>query len=399
MMKMPGSFRLVMNKTVPGGKTCEKVSGEAMKKVSEFHSGIGGYCVTPLVSLNSLAKKCGAEKIYVKNESKRFGLNAFKGLGGSYAIAACLCEKFGVPLDKNTFSVLTSAEFHEKIKDITFITATDGNHGRGVAWFASRLGCRAVVYLPKGTAAERLNNILALGAHAEITEFNYDDTVRLAEKTARENGWVLVQDTSWNGYEDIPLNVMRGYTTLGAEIIAQLEKSGEKKPTHLFLQAGVGSMAAAVAGYFAAEWRDECPKIIVVEPDKADCLFRTAEAADGKLHFVSGDMNSMMAGLCCGEPCPLAWDILKETACGFISCDDSYSAFGMKMLASPETGDEAIVSGESGAVTAGAAVRLLTDPALAAEKEALGLNESSRILVISTEGDTDRENYLRIIGG
>lgn len=369
------------------------VSAEKVKDVHRFHEGFSGYEPTPLVYLSALAEKLSVSEFAVKDESKRFGLNAFKALGGSYAIAKIICEKLGIALDENTFSKLRSGIYDDKLKGMTFITATDGNHGRGVAWTAKMLGCRAVVYLPEGSAEERLRNILALGADAEITKLNYDDTVRYAASLAEKNGWVLVQDTSWDGYEEIPAAIMQGYTTLAHEVCSQLRE----KPTHLFLQAGVGSMAGAIAGYFASVWKDECPKIIIVEPDKADCIFRTAKANDGKLHTVTGSMDSMMAGLCCGEPCTIGWDILKNTADAFVSCGDSASALGMRTLGKPLVNDERIVSGESGAVTAGVAVMLLTEPELGEYKNALGLNENSRILVISTEGDTDRENYIRIL--
>ena len=369
------------------------VSAEKVKDVHRFHEGFSGYEPTPLVYLSALAEKLSVSEFAVKDESKRFGLNAFKALGGSYAIAKIICEKLGIALDENTFSKLRSGIYDDKLKGMTFITATDGNHGRGVAWTAKMLGCRAVVYLPEGSAEERLRNILALGADAEITKLNYDDTVRYAASLAEKNGWVLVQDTSWDGYEEIPAAIMQGYTTLAYEVRSQLRE----KPTHLFLQAGVGSMAGAIAGYFASVWKDECPKIIIVEPDKADCIFRTAKANDGKLHTVTGSMDSMMAGLCCGEPCTIGWDILKNTADAFVSCGDSVSALGMRTLGKPLGNDERIVSGESGAVTAGVAVMLLTEPELGEYKNALGLNENSRILVISTEGDTDRDNYIRIL--
>lgn len=384
-------MQITYNKNIkPLGDCC--VLAENVENVHRFHEGLEGYAPTPLHSLTALADKLNVAEFLVKDESKRFGLNAFKALGGSYAIAKIICEKLGLELDENTFSALQSGKFDGELKAMTFITATDGNHGRGVAWTAKMLGCKVVVYLPEGSAEERLRNILALGAEAEITDMNYDDTVRYAERLARENGWVLVQDTSWDGYEDIPAAIMQGYTTLAWEINEQL--SGKEKPTHLFLQAGVGSMAGAIAGYFASLWKEECPKIIIVEPDKADCIFRTAKADDGKLHLVKGSMDSMMAGLCCGEPCTIGWDVLKNVATAFISCDDSYAAYGMRLLGRPSGGDPVIISGESGAVTAGVAARIMEDEEI---KSALGLNENSRILVISTEGDTDRENYRRIV--
>ena len=374
------------------------VSLKAAESAAAFHRSLPCYAPTPLEELPALARSLGVEQILVKDESRRFGLNAFKGLGGSYAIAGWLCRTFGLELNENTFAQLQSPSFRDRLKEITFVTATDGNHGRGVAWAAQVFGCRAVVYLPKGSARERLDNILALGADAEITGWNYDDTVRFAEETARKKGWVLIQDTAWPGYEDIPADIMGGYTTLAWETERQRTEQGWEVPTHLFLQAGVGSFAGAMAGYFSALWKEKRPRIIVVEPDQADCLYQTAKAADGALHAVTGPMNSMMAGLCCGEPCTLGWEILRDRVCGFISCDDETSALGMRLLGKPGGGDPLIVSGESGAVPLGAAARLLLEPDLAAFREALGLDARSRILVISTEEDTGRENYQRILG-
>lgn len=383
-------FSVVYNGHVkPASDSC--VSAEAVENVHLFHEGIAGYEMTPLVSLKALAESCGVSEFLVKDESKRFGLNAFKALGGSYAIAKYICEKEGLKIGADTFSKLCSLNLGGQ----TFITATDGNHGRGVAWTAKMLGCKAVVFMPAGSARERLENIRALGAKAEITDMNYDDTVRHAAALAEEKGWTLIQDTAWEGYEDIPAAIMQGYTTIGFELKKQLE--GKEKPTHLFLQAGVGSFAGAMAGYFSNLWGKECPKIIIVEPDKADCIFRTAKAGDGTLHTVTGSMDSMMAGLCCGEPCTLGWDILKNAASAFVSCGDSYSARGMRILGRPIGDDPVIVSGESGAVTAGVASAMLTDDSLSDIKTALGMDDNSRILVISTEGDTDRENYIKIL--
>ena len=367
---------------------------EQVTAVRAFHRSIPGYAPTPLVKLDGLARKLGISALWVKDESKRFGLNAFKGLGGSYAIARELARRLGRPLSELPFEELCGPEAREKLGELTFVTATDGNHGRGVAWAARKLGHRSVVYMPKGSALERLENIRAQGAQAEITDMNYDDAVRLAARMAEEHGWVLVQDTAWPGYEEIPSWIMQGYTTLADEIAEQLE--GEI-PTHLFLQAGVGSFAGAVLGAFAARWGEKCPITCIMEPDQADCIYRTAAADDGKLHFVTGDMGSMMAGLCCGEPCTISWEILNGCADGFISCADCYSADGMRLLGKPETGDEAVVSGESGAVGAGVIRAIMLEEQLEPLRRHLGMDGNSRVLMISTEGDTDRANYRRIL--
>ena len=366
-------FRAVFR--TPERKTpTAKFGRDAVEKVREFHRGIPEYSVTPLAKLPELAGKLGVKGIYIKDESYRFGLNAFKVLGGSYAVAEAVKGRNG---------------------DVTFITATDGNHGRGVAWAAKRMGMKCVVYMPKGTAKERLDNILKLGADASITDLSYDDDVRMASADAERNGWVLVQDTSHDGYEEIPEKIMQGYTTMALEAAEQL---GDVIPTHVFLQSGVGSMAGAVTAFLADFYGDGKPVITIVEPVTADCAFRTAEADDGKLHAVDGEMSTMMAGLACGEVCPIAWDYLRDYAECFVSMPDGAAAEAMRALAFPAGEDDAVVSGESGAAGFGAALAILTDPGLEDIKNRLGIDESSVILCISTEGATDRENYMRITG-
>ena len=368
---------------------------EAAEKACCFHRSFPTYRETPLVSLSHLAGELGVAAIYVKDESARFGLNAFKVLGGSYAIGNYIAKRLGLDLEELPFERLVSEEIREKLGPVTFVTATDGNHGRGVAWTANRLGQKCVVYMPKGSAEERLSNIRALGAEASITKLNYDDAVRLAKAGEERYGWVLVQDTAWDGYEEIPRWIMEGYTTMAAETTEQLH--GEK-PTHVFLQAGVGAMAGAICGYFASLYGDETrPVITIVEPNQADCIYRTAKANDGNRHFVTGEMNSIMAGLCCGEPCSVGWNVLKEHADHFISMPDYVAAKGMRILGNPLNGDPRVISGESGAAALGLAAEVLLNPKLASLKESLGLDQNSRILCFSTEGDTDRENYRRIV--
>lgn len=385
------------HRTQPKPAALAHTNQEAVEQAMAFHRTIPGYRPTPLVSLPALARELGVGKLWVKDESKRFGLNAFKALGGSYAIARWMGEKLGLTGDKLTFPALTAPESREKLGAVTFVTATDGNHGRGVAWAARELGQQAVVYLPKGSARERLENIRALGAQAEITDLSYDDAVRLAARKGEEHGWVLIQDTAWPGYEEIPGWIMEGYTTLAGEIFDQLAQAGEEPPTHLFLQAGVGSFAASVLGSALCRWGKGCPVTVIVEPDQADCLYRTAKAADGQMHPVTGEMHSMMAGLCCGEPCTLAWDILGPCADAFLSCSDDYAALGMRLLGQPRGSDPAIVSGESGAVGVGVLAGILHEEALHDLCWTLGLDERSRVLCISTEGDTDRANYQNIL--
>lgn len=369
------------------------MSLENAKKVQAYHASFPVYKETPLVALKETAGILGVENIYVKDESYRFGLNAFKVLGGSYAMGNYLARKLGMSISEMPYERLVSEEVKKELGDITFVTATDGNHGRGVAWTANRLGQKAVVYMPKGSAKERLENIQAEGADASITDLNYDEAVRLANRQGEEKGWVMVQDTAWEGYEDIPEWIMQGYGTMGYEAYTRLPQN----PTHIFLQAGVGSMAGAVTGFFAGVYGEERPVITIVEPNKADCIFRTAKEADGKLHFVTGDMDTIMAGLACGEPCSIGWNVLRDYADNFISCPDYMAAQGMRILGNPAVGDDRVIAGESGAAAFGCVSEILRNPQYQDIKEKLGLNETSRVLFFNTEGDTDKENYRSIV--
>ena len=380
---------------------------EAAEEVCRFHQSLPDYAVTPLAALHNLAGRLGVKGFYVKDESRRFGLNAFKALGGSYAVARCLAELCALPPEAVTFDKLRGDNVRRRLAQLyngeamTLVTATDGNHGRGVAWTAQQLGLKSVVFMPAGTAPERLENILALGAQASITELNYDDAVRKARDCADAYGWLLVQDTAWDGYEKIPLAIMQGYMTLALEAFCQLEQAGAL-PTHIFLQAGVGSMAGAVTGFCANYYRRRgarLPVIIIVEPCAADCLHRTAAADDGRLHFVTGAMQSMMAGLCCGEPCSIGWEILRSYAAHYAAMTDDVAAQGMRLLGRPQSGDAAVVSGESGAAGAGCAAALLQEARYAEYRRRLGLDKDSVILCISTEGDTDKANYRRVMAG
>lgn len=392
---MNETFKLVLREHTGSGRDWPFLNEESAHRVRAFHRSFPMYAPTPLAQLPKTAAQLGLKAIYVKDESHRFGLNAFKVLGGSYAIGCILARELGWRMDELTYDLLISPEIQARLGNRTFVTATDGNHGRGVAWSANQFGFHSVVYMPKGSALSRLNNIRAAGADAEITELNYDDTVRLAHAQAEKNGWVLVQDTAWDGYEEIPTRIMQGYTTMGLEAYEQLPEA----PTHVFLQAGVGSMAAAVAGLLASLYGKNRPIIVIVEPNKADCFYRTAKANDGTCHPVTGAMNTIMAGLACGEPCSIAWEILADYADYFLSCPDYAAATGMRMLGNPVPGDDRVISGESGAAGVGCVAEIMTDPALCELRKQLKLDAHSRVLFFSTEGDTDPENYRAIVWG
>lgn len=369
---------------------------EVADKATQFHSSFPKYQKTPLAHLKNAAKELGVGDIFVKDESYRFGLNAFKVLGGSYAIGTYIAKRLGKDLSELPFEVMTSDEVKKQLGELTFVTATDGNHGRGVAWTANQLGQKSVVYMPKGSAPERLENIRKENSDASITDLRYDDVVRMASKRAQQPNCVLVQDTSWDGYTEIPGWIIQGYTTMANEIYRELEQMKER-PTHIFLQAGVGSMPASLAGFFTNVYKDNPLFIGVVEPNKSDCIFRTAAARDGKMHFVTEEMNTIMAGLACGEPCPIAWDILKDCCDFFLSFPDYAAAKGMRILGNPIGEDPRVVSGESGASAFGCIAEILSNPNLQKIKEQLCLNENSKLLFISTEGDTDRKNYRSIV--
>lgn len=368
------------------------MNSKIMEEVRSFHQSFPEYQITPLHSLDHLAKKLEINKIWVKDESYRFGLNAFKVLGGSYAVGKYLAKKLNMDISELSFEKLKSKEIKERLGDITFVTATDGNHGRGIAWAASQLGQKSVVYMPKGASEIRLNNIKAEGAEASITDLNYDGTVQLASQMAKENGWILIQDTAWDGYEDIPTWIMQGYGTIIDETIEQLEGD---KPTHVFLQAGVGAFASSILGYLASRFGEEYPMTVIVEPDEAACYYKSMKIADGKAYAVTGSLDTIMAGLACGQPSKTSWGIIRDYAALFFSCPDEVAARGMRILANPLVADPQIVSGESGAAVGIGLISLVDREKRL--KEILKLNKDAKVLIISTEGDTDPDHYEKVI--
>ena len=385
---------------VPGSddKFLDLMSEENVTKANEFHKSFPQYSVTPLQKLSALASYLGVKGIYCKDESYRFGLNAFKVLGGSYAMGRYIAKELGRDISQLPYNVLSSDKLREEFGQATFFTATDGNHGRGVAWAAKRLGQKAVVRMPKGTTKTRFDNIAKEGAEVTIEEVNYDDCVRMAaaEAAKTEHG-IIVQDTAWAGYEEIPSWILQGYGTLVLEADKQLKENGVDRPTHVFVQAGVGSLAGAVVGYFAHKYKENPPVMVGCEASAADCLYRSAVQADGNLVNVTGDLQTIMAGLACGEGNTIGWDILKNHVTVFASCPDWMSAKATRIYANPLENDPHIISGESGSVPLGLAYTALHDEDAKDLKEALKLDENSNILVISTEGDTDPVRYREIV--
>ena len=361
---------------------------EGAKEALRFHTMLSVYDKTPLVSIEALAKKLGVKAIFVKDESKRFGLNSFKGLGGSFAMFCILCRELGLDPQKAELSDLMTPSAKERLKSTVFVTATDGNHGRGVAWAGSLFGCKVHVYMPAGSAEVRAEAIRKFGAEVTITELNYDKTVLLAKEQSEKNGWHLIQDTSHEGYEEIPSKIVQGYLTLAAETVEELD-SLNTKPTHLFLQAGVGAMAGGVLAYFADRYGENKPICAIVEPKAANCVYLSALAEDGSPHSLEGDPQTIMAGLNCGTPCGVTWSVLRDYAEFYLSCEDFVAAQGMRLYA-----QNGVISGESGAATLGALELILSRQDIRAD---FGLNENSVIVLVNTEGDTDPENYDEIV--
>ena len=368
-----------------------------VEKARVFHKSFPQYSETPLANLKEMAKFLGLEKVCIKDESYRFGLNAFKVLGGSYAIARHLADELGRDITTVDYKYLTSDDLKKDLGNIvTFFSATDGNHGRGVAWAANKLGQKCVIYMPKGSTQYRLNAIKAENAEATIEEYNYDDCVRkAAAESAKRPHSVVIQDTAWEGYEKIPSWIMQGYGTMALESSEQFGA----RPTHIFIQAGVGSLAGGIVGFFTNKYKDNPPIMVVVETSVADCLYKSAVKNTGETVIVGGEMDSIMAGLCCGEPNITSWDILRNHVSCFVSADDNVTRLGMRMLSAPIKGDPQVVSGESGAVPFGVLVSIMKDPKYSDLKIKLKLDANSKVLLFSTEGNTDPERYENIIWG
>jgi len=362
-----------------------------------FHRQIPGYKMSPLKGLPSLASMLGLGGIWIKDESARLSLNSFKVLGGSFAIYQVIKARLGLDHLEVPFSELTSEEVKAKLGDITFAAATDGNHGRGVAWAATQLGFKSVIYVHRLTAQARIEAIEKNGAEVVVIDGTYDDAVRQVNLDAQKNGWQVISDTSWEGYEDIPKWVMQGYTTMLSEAQEELAAQGIVKPTHIFVQAGVGALAAATIGFYHQLFGSASPKSIVVEPVTAACLFRSAKIADGQPHSFEGDLDTIMAGLACGDPNPIAWKILWDCADIFTICPDYVAAKGMRVYGVPLGGDPFTVSGESGAVTLGVLMFAIERPEYAPLRELLRLGPESHILLLNTEGNTDPDDFRRVV--
>lgn len=372
-------------------------SKDVIDEARSFHQQIPGYSVTQLHNLKNLTQFLGVGGIWVKDESKRLNLNAFKVLGGSFAVAKVIQSKLGASKNPLNYSTLRAEHTRKVIGELVFSAATDGNHGRGVAWIASQLGYRSIIYVHNKTSAARIKAIEDQGAQVVVIDGTYDDAVHQVEIDSKKEGWQVISDTAYEGYEQIPTWVMQGYATMLSESRDQLNEHGLKKPTHILVQAGVGALAASAIGYFSSQFPDDHPFNIVVEPTLAPCLFISNQAGDGEPHPAEGDLDTIMAGLACGEPNPLAWKVLRDWTDQFCKCPDYVAALGMRTYAAPILADPCITSGESGALPLGMLMVLMRDNRFSKLREEFRLDKSSQILLINTEGNTDPDHYRHVV--
>lgn len=355
-----------------------------------------GYKNTPLIELDEIADDLNIQSISYKDEGGRFGLGSFKALGGAYAVSRLLIKAIQNKLGDVAVSAtdLANGKYRDITKDITVTCATDGNHGRSVAWGAQRFHCKCVIYIHSTVSEGRKKAIALYGAQVVRIEGNYDDAVHQAAVDADKLGRFVVSDTSYEGYMEVPKDVMQGYAVMADEALAQFKSTHSALPTHIFLQGGVGGLAAAVVAHFWEKLGKDHPRFIVVEPDKAACLFESAVA--GKPVAVKGDLDTIMAGLACGEISLLAWEILKPAVSDFIQIDDESALNVVRLLANGDSyKNNKIVAGES--AVAGLAALLASTNSLEL-REKLALDENSKVLIFGSEGATDPELYAQIIG-
>ena len=381
---------------VPAASLDRIMPAGVAKEARRFHRQIPGFRSSPLKGLDRLAAMLGLGGIWVKDEAVRLDLGSFKVLGGSFAIYRFLRQRLGAEDRELTFAELTSPEVRERLGPITFATATDGNHGRGVAWAAKALKQRAVIYVHARTSQARIRAIAAQGAEVVVVDGTYDDAVRQISVDAGENGWQVISDTSWEGYEEIPTWIMQGYSTLFSEAQEQIAAQGLVKPTHLLIQAGVGALAASGIGFYHRLLGEEAPVCVVVEPTEAACLLESARAGDGRPRSFPGELDTIMAGLACGDPSPIAWRLLWDCADAFVASPDYVAAKGMRVYGVPLDDDPAVISGESGAVTLGALMFLMEHAEGAPLRRELGLGPDSQVLLINSEINTDPEYFRRV---
>ena len=350
-----------------------------------------GYTPTPLFNLQELAASLALDKLMYKDEGPRFGLGSFKALGGSYAALRVLQRQISNLLDRKvSLRDIRLGKYSKEAAEITMVSATDGNHGRSLAWGCQRFGVSCKIYIHAKVSEERASAMRNFGAEVIRINGTYDDSVEFARIEADKNTWIVVSDTSWPGYFEPPRDVMLGYGVLTSEINEKLTRA----PTHIFLQSACGGFAASVASALRHFWGDQTPRVVIVESELAACLFECAKA--NKLTSVRIKEETIMAGLSCGEPSDMAWEVLSEEASDFITIPDNIVPPTVRLLALPKGNDPVIKAGESAVAGLAVLVCASKQPGL---REKLGLDKNSRVLLIGTEGVTDAEIFARIMEG
>jgi diaminopropionate ammonia-lyase len=376
--------------TQRGGDAADRViSADDFARALAEISSWQGYAPTPVMPLAALAQTLSLGEVIYKHEGSRFGLGSFKALGAAYAALRVLQAELPKWLNRSvTMAEISSGDLAQAARHVTLCSATDGNHGRSLAWGCQRFGAGCKIYIHAEVSAGRERAMRDLGADVIRISGNYDASVARARADAAANGWFMVADTAWHGYSKPPLDVMAGYGVMAAEVAQALPNP----PTHVFLQGGVGGFAAAVAAQFRQHWKDDAPRVIVVEPELAACLIASARA--GCATTVEVATETIMAGLSCGEASPLALDILADEAADYLTIPDSIVAPTMRLLARPLADDPVIEAGESGVAGLAALIAAASQPDLRA---ALDLGPESRILLIGSEGITDPDIYAQIM--
>jgi diaminopropionate ammonia-lyase len=341
-----------------------------------FHMALPGYRPTSLHHLPHLAGSIGLGDIYIKDESERFSLNAFKVLGASFAIHKLLQKNATIKV---------------------FCTATDGNHGRAVAWAAKQAKKQAVVFVPKGTTAARITAIEKEGAELFVVDGNYDETCARAAAMAKKYGWELVQDTAWENYEEVPAYIMAGYLTHFKELENSLHQQAAPSTDIVFLQCGVGSWAAAAAWYYCNRYGYARPKLVVVEPVQSAGML--ASFQKGERAQPTGNLETIMAGLNCGIPSSSAWAIIKMNADLVITIDDQTAINAMKTLYYPQGGDPQVIAGESGVAGLAACLAIQNDREFEELSAILKMDKHTRCLFYNTEGATDAALFKKLVQG
>ena len=377
----PNSFKAAM-KVLPA-----EGFASAIEEISQWQ----GYKPTPLFSLKNISSNLSLSEVLYKDEGPRFGLGSFKALGGSYAALKVLQREVSKVLnDKVSLKDIRNGKYNVEASKITLVSATDGNHGRSLAWGCQRFGAPCKIYIHAEVSEGRATAMRDLGAEVVRIDGDYDDSVDLARSEAEENNWFVVSDTSWPGYYEPPRDVMLGYGVMMHEI----NESITEPPSHVFIQAGCGGFAGSVCASIRQVWSAQMPRIVIVEPDLANCLFESSKA--NKALFVKINEESIMAGLSCGEASAFAWDIIAEEASDFVTIPENVVAPTVRLLAKSQSNDPVIEAGESAVAGLAALICAAKQPSLRAT---LGLNESSRVLLFGSEGVTDQAIFDEIMTG